>query len=153
MVYNEKYDRWVTKGGLVYRYSKRQDKLILCKPTADRDGYHQIGVQKPKKTCVKVHRLVFETFNGEIPQGYEIDHINTVRDDNRLGNLRAVTPRENSNNPLSKLKMRKPKSEFGVLFENHYHITYGDDIKLYQKELMYYRRHKICSWEVDNECD
>ena len=36
MKYNAKYDRWVTKGGLVYRYSKRQDKLVMCKLNSSR---------------------------------------------------------------------------------------------------------------------
>lgn len=39
MRYNEKYDRYVTKGGLVYRYDKKNDKLILCKLTTDKNGY------------------------------------------------------------------------------------------------------------------
>ena len=41
MRYNEKYDRWFTKGGLVYRYSKRQDKLVLCK-TKQHYGYEKV---------------------------------------------------------------------------------------------------------------
>ena len=31
MKYNPKYDRWFTKGGLVFRYDKKRDKLIECK--------------------------------------------------------------------------------------------------------------------------
>ena len=30
MKYNAKYDRWVSKDGLVYRYDKKNDKLVLC---------------------------------------------------------------------------------------------------------------------------
>lgn len=48
-----------------------------------------------------IHRLIWETFNGKIPEEYEIDHINTIRNDNRLENLRLVTHKENSNNPLT----------------------------------------------------
>ena len=49
----------------------------------------------------KVHRLIWEAFNGKIPEGFQIDHINTIRNDNRLENLRLVTPKENCNNPLT----------------------------------------------------
>ena len=56
-----------------------------------------------------VHRLVWEAFNSPIPDGYEIDHINTIRYDNRLVNLRLVTSKENSNNPKTVEKMRKSK--------------------------------------------
>lgn len=48
-----------------------------------------------------MHRIIWETFKGKIPEGYEIDHINTIRNDNRLENLRLATHKENCNNPLS----------------------------------------------------
>ena len=54
----------------------------------------------------QISHLIWEAFNGEIPDGLEIDHINTIRDDNRLDNLRLVTHKENCNNPLT-VKHRK----------------------------------------------
>lgn len=45
--------------------------------------------------------MIWEAFNGKIPEGYEIDHINTIRNDNRLENLRLFTHKENCNNPLT----------------------------------------------------
>ena len=50
-----------------------------------------------------IHRLIWAMANGSFPDN-QIDHINGVRDDNRLCNLRAVTPAENSRN------MRAPKN-------------------------------------------
>lgn len=47
------------------------------------------------------HRFIWEAFHGPIPSGMEIDHLNTIRDDNRLENLRLVTPKENKHNPLT----------------------------------------------------
>lgn len=47
----------------------------------------------------KVHRLVAQTFiQYPIPEGYQIDHRNRIRDDNRLENIRIVTPSENQRN-------------------------------------------------------
>lgn len=37
------------------------------------------------------HRLVWEAFNGTIPDGLEINHKNSVRSDNRLANLELIT--------------------------------------------------------------
>lgn len=43
------------------------------------------------------HRLAWLHVHGEWPNG-QIDHINRVKTDNRLSNLRACSPRENSRN-------------------------------------------------------
>ena len=42
-----------------------------------------------------VHRFAYECFNGLIPDGKVIDHINNIKDDNRLCNLQLLTPQEN----------------------------------------------------------
>ena len=162
MKYNAKYKRWVTKGGLVYRFDDKNDRLVLCKLSVLNTGYLAITVKKPKTTLALVHRLVFETFIGKIPQGYEIDHINTIRDDNRLENLRVVTRRENLNNPLTRKHISdsrkgkvphnkgKTRSEFGGKFRDHYGKTRIDDVKLYDKEQKWYRKHNnLCRWEMN----
>lgn len=65
-------------------------------PVDNGTGYFQIGLgENAKCKRLYVHRLVWETYNGEIPTGYEIDHINSVKSDNRLVNLRLVTRIEN----------------------------------------------------------
>tara|TARA_R110000851_G_scaffold72916_1_gene161180 strand:- start:488 stop:1003 length:516 start_codon:yes stop_codon:yes gene_type:complete len=43
------------------------------------------------------HRIVWLYMNGQFPKG-QIDHINSVRDDNRIKNLRDVTNQENHKN-------------------------------------------------------
>ena len=42
-----------------------------------------------------IHRLVYEAWIGNIPNGYDIDHINGIKTDNRVSNLRAVPRSEN----------------------------------------------------------
>ena len=44
------------------------------------------------------HIVVWEQAYGPVPSGYEVDHINGKRDDNRLENLRIVTRSENLKN-------------------------------------------------------
>jgi hypothetical protein len=55
--------------------------------------YNQSGVEN--KTYRRIHRLVWEAFNGPIPNGYVIDHKNADKKDNRLENLQLMTPKEN----------------------------------------------------------
>lgn len=149
MKYNEKYDRYVTKGGLVYRYDSKQDKLVLCKQS-NSNGYCLCVDSNGK--LFRVHRAIYESFVGEIPQGYEIDHINTIRDDNRLENLKCVTHKENNNNTLtrkhnSEARKGKTHSEFGTKFEEHFGITFYENPLLYYKERKWYLKHNKCRWE------
>lgn len=173
MRYNEKYDRYIDDDLVIYRWSKTKDKLVQCSTYIMRkSGY--VRLDTGKNHCL-VHRLVYETFVGEIPEGMEIDHINTIRTDNRLENLRCVTRKENHNNPLTikhysesrkgvkfseehkrrmsevrkgKPRKCKPSSIFGIKFKEHFNKTAKDDAKLYARERIWYLKHnKKCRWE------
>lgn len=65
-------------------------------------GYRRFSLYKDGKVKrAYVHRLVAESFIPNVNNKPEIDHINTVRHDNRVENLRWVTRKENRNNPIS----------------------------------------------------
>ena len=59
-----------------------------------KDGYRQISFQNK---YIQAHRIVWLIAYGSLPGG-EIDHINGVRDDNRLSNLRDVSRKDNQMN-------------------------------------------------------
>jgi hypothetical protein len=61
----------------------------------NRTGYRHIKINK---TLYKTHRIVWALVYGEDPIGYDIDHINRIKDDNRLVNLRIATRSENMTN-------------------------------------------------------
>lgn len=59
-------------------------------------GYLCISFRSNGKVfTLRVHRLVLQAFVGDCPQGYEVDHINANKQDNRLINLEYVTGKEN----------------------------------------------------------
>ncbi len=60
----------------------------------DRDGYLRIGIDGRR---YKAHRLAWLFVHGVWPAG-EIDHINRVKHDNRISNLRDATVGENRQN-------------------------------------------------------
>ena len=61
-------------------------------------GYYQVGLCKNSKVrFYLVHRLVWIAFNGTIPEGLQVNHINEVKSDNRLSNLNLMTCKENIN--------------------------------------------------------
>lgn len=83
----------------------RTGKVKVMKPSKNKFLYESVSLWKNKKMKMfKVHRLVWEAFHGPIPENMVIDHISTVRNDNRLCNLRCVTTSENNNNPITKQK-------------------------------------------------
>lgn len=63
--------------------------------TIDKDGYIRIALFRK---AVLAHRFAWESIHGDIPEGMQIDHINHVRNDNRVENLRLVTHIENGRN-------------------------------------------------------
>ena len=73
-------------------------KKVPRKGTKNNSGYMLYGVRKHAQTGKKtyhVHRFVWECFNGNIPKGKVIDHINNDKEDNRLCNLQLVTHQQN----------------------------------------------------------
>ena len=58
------------------------------------DGYRQVRVNGKQ---YREHHLVWLLHNGRMPSG-ELDHINCVRDDNRIENLRECTREQNMQN-------------------------------------------------------
>lgn len=60
----------------------------------DLKGYINIRV---KGQAYKAHRLAYLYVNGSFPEK-QIDHINHIRDDNRINNLRVVDRSENLKN-------------------------------------------------------
>lgn len=70
-------------------------------PCLDSYGYRQVNLYKNKSRYTrKIYRLVMETFNPNIDDKPQIDHINRIRTDDRLENLRWVTASENCRNKI-----------------------------------------------------
>ena len=85
------------------------------------------------------HRLIWEAFNGEIPEGMEIDHITPLSEggSDELSNLRLVTSKENKNNPktLEKYKISNKNKPHTKLQRNKasMHMWLLNTIRKYHK--------------------
>lgn len=61
--------------------------------------YNKCGVclwKNKKYKNFTLSRLVYETFIGNVPDGFQIDHIDNNPQNNRLDNLQLLTPSENN---------------------------------------------------------
>lgn len=67
----------------------------LRKYRGPRGGFYGFSSRRGEQTPIAAHRLAYEVFKGQIPDGYEIDHTceNTLCCN--PGHLEAVTPGEN----------------------------------------------------------
>lgn len=83
-----------------------------CIGYKDREGYMWVRINGKNKFA---HRVIWELNYGPIPQGMQIDHINGIRDDNRLVNLRICTKAENGRNV--KRKRNNVSGYIGVRFK------------------------------------
>lgn len=83
----------------------RDDRKNSC-GSYDKDGY---VVVKIKGKQIKAHRLVWFLCNKSFPEG-EIDHINRIRDDNRIENLRIADRDTQIRNTV-----KKPNKDTGVV--------------------------------------
>ena len=89
-------------------------KKVPMKGNKNYNGYIKCNVKKhgDKQKSYYIHRFVWECFNGFIPDGKEIDHINNNKEDNRLCNLQLLTHRQNCN------KFTKDR-DYSFVAQNH----------------------------------
>lgn len=89
-------------------------KERILKPTTW-GGYKKIALTKDgKRKYYWVHRLVWEAFNGQMPEGMEIDHIDGNPSNNSFDNLRAVDHLTNMSNPVTRERRSQKKTQNAV---------------------------------------
>lgn len=113
-----------TKNGKTYCVKEKIMSIHI-----DKQGYQCVHLRKSGgfQYEKKIHQLVGIAFIPNPDNKPFIDHINTIRDDNRIENLRWCTSKENSNNSLTKIKMSSSqKGKTGVISNHHKSIMQFD---------------------------
>lgn len=86
------YLRW---NGHCNQIVKHQEK-ILSPVRNGKAGYYQVKIHNMGVSETwYIHRLVWTAFNGPVPEGYEIDHLDEDKANNMLCNLSMKTRKQN----------------------------------------------------------
>lgn len=90
--------------------TSRRIKGKVLRPEVGTGGYLIIKLKNVdgRRTSVTLHRLVAEAFFPEADWSLQVDHINGIRHDNRITNLRFVTPQQNTDNKMRLGNRRNP---------------------------------------------
>ena len=111
-------------------YIINKKKLIPRKGRLHYNGYLNITIisNDGKVNSYWSHRFIWEAVNQQIiPDGYQIHHINSDRQDNSIKNLELVTPQQNMKYKGNECKGKKIKSPQNVQIKCevfHYHPIY-----------------------------
>ena len=81
--------------GLCSRWGLRDNPNIISQHITKK-GYKRVRINKNNKgKFFMVHRLVFEAFNGIIPENMEINHKDYDRTNNNINNLELLSHKNN----------------------------------------------------------
>ena len=138
---------WVSNHGRVKRLYKNANEKYL-KPCVAHKGYLWIDlVRAPKRIHKMVHVMVAESFIPNPENKPMVDHINEIKDDNRLENLRWVNNSENQQN-ITTLRKSNTSGCVGVESKKGsstgIHWAWGAKITLMGKriELGYFKKYE-----------
>jgi hypothetical protein len=145
--YKEYGSYYINELGEVYSYKRYHGKsgkyIHLPKPhklktKISRDGYEVVTIlNKGNRIDTSIHRLMALAFIP-IPDKYNgltvhVDHINNIKNDNRLENLQWLTPHENSTlaskDGLYRTDDGNPKSKNMYLIRNNKIIHKGNSMR------------------------
>ena len=105
------------------------------------DGYRIVGLSKyGSRKMFYVHRLVAQAFVSNPKSLNEVDHIDTIRLNNRYDNLRWVTRSENNLNPITRSRLGNRKgchisqNQINSIIE-----TLGKHVSVYRNQALIYK--------------
>lgn len=94
----------------------RKNKIGYIAGHKSKRGYVIIGIDC---SAIRAHRLAWYYYYGQFPR-YSIDHINGIRHDNRICNLRDVDNTVNTENQKRATRQNKSSGTLGVSREKNH---------------------------------
>ena len=106
--------RFDFEGGRIFRLNKKYNTYELSGNKRE-DGYIRLSINNK---LLYLHRFLYEQYhNTKLTKEKEIDHINGIRDDNRICNLRIANRSQNNQN--RNINKNKKLNIKGVCWDKH----------------------------------
>ena len=127
------YDKYESNRDGIVRHIKNK------KPVGRQNnrGYYHITVRdNGKRKDLYSHRFLYECFHGVITDKRVVDHINNIKNDNRLDNLQLITQSENTKKDykgrksLSPIKIKAINTETDEWFDFESISKAGKDLMI-----------------------
>lgn len=143
MKYLSEYDRWVTTDGKVFRRGRgNEPEIVECWQQTCHNGYKLVYTCQGKRG---VHTLVAKAYLPNPENKPSVDHINRVRTDNRVENLRWATTVEQATNTA---RVDKEIAKYGVraceditTYRRNYSRVYCPQHREHRNRLQNHRYH------------
>lgn len=131
----------ITEDGRVWSYLRNK----WLKPRIKSTGYFQITLIKDGKVkSFAIHRLVYETFKGQIPEGLTVDHIDGCKDNNNIFNLQLLTRGDNARKACKGKKLSEEhKRKLSIAARGINNPMYGKEPWIKGKKLSEETRRKM----------
>lgn len=82
----------------------------ILKQCKGKNGYTHVLLSKNgERKTLDVHPLIWKTFNGEIPNDMQVNHIDEDKTNNKLDNLELLSPKDNTNYGTGIDRMKQTK--------------------------------------------
>jgi len=94
---------WIYPNGdiLTKTHYGHKGKEAILKPATDKKGYLRVGLMKDGKLYTKkVHRLVAENYLNNSNNLPSVNHINSIKNDNRIDNLEWCNNKYNTKHAI-----------------------------------------------------
>lgn len=131
---------YVAESGRIFNLDKNIE-LSLEKT----GSYYRVSLQYGLNKKFLVHRVVWEAFNGEIPKGLEINHIDTNPSNNSLENLELISHSDNC-----KKANHKNIKVYSVNIETK-EIVHYSSVSDASRKVLGYRDGRKIPWVIENK--
>ena len=123
-------------------YGRKACELIFLTPE-EHKRLHTIGKKLSEETCIKLSESKKGKISPNKGRTFSKEWCRKLSEAHKCKNLSEETRKK-----IGESRKSKTTSIFGKAFQEHYGITRYDDVKLYNKEYNFYKRHGHFLWEV-----